>query len=76
MAGVLILLLGLMPLLIGAYAFTLTRKRDEEGPDDPPPPPEPEAPEPILPPSLRRRDRPPSGPSSRQPRWRPPVRAR
>jgi hypothetical protein len=70
MLGVLFLVFGLMPLLLGAYAWSLVRRRDEEGPDDPPPPPEPETPLPIIPPSLRRCDRDPIR-ASRTPAWSP-----
>jgi hypothetical protein len=60
MVGLLLLVFGLMPFVLGAFTWRLVRRRDEGGPDEPPPPPpEPEAPLPVVPPSLRRLDREP-----------------
>lgn len=69
MFGAFFFLFGLMPLLIGVFAWSLVRRRDEGGPDDPPPPPEPERPQPVVPPSLRRRDREPVRTSPVRARW-------
>jgi hypothetical protein len=66
MYGALLLIFGLMPLLIGVYTWKIVRGREEDGPGDPPPPPEPRRPRPIMPPTLRRRDRAPA-PIVRQP---------
>jgi hypothetical protein len=75
MLAVIILVIGLLPLVVGVYAWTVVRKDDERGSDDPPPPPEPERPQPIVPPSLCRSDRGPVGPPRAATRWRAPVRA-
>jgi len=76
MFGVLILFFGLMPLILGVYAYSIVRRRDSEGPDDPPPPPMPQAPEPIIPPGQRARTRGPIAPTRVGPRWPTPVRQR
>ncbi len=59
MLGALFLFFGVMPLLVGVYAWHLVRRRGEGGPEDPPPPPEPESPRPTAPPAPRRHDRAP-----------------
>ena len=59
MLGTLFLFFGVLPLLVGVYAWHLVRQRGEDGPEDPPPPPEPESPLPTVPPVPRRRDRAP-----------------
>lgn len=63
MIGVLFLIGAITPLILAVYAWSLINRRDEDGPDEPPPPPDPEAPQPIVPPSLRRRDRDPVAPA-------------
>jgi len=73
MFGVLLLVFGLMPFVLGAFTWRLVRRKDEGGPDEPPPPPEPETPLPVVPPSLRRLDRAPLRPA-RAPRLRAPRR--
>lgn len=70
MLGVLILVLSVVPLAVGVYAWKAFRDSDERGPDDPPPPPDPERPLPIIPPSERRRDRGPSPPPRLALKWR------
>lgn len=71
MLGAFVLLFGLMPFLVGVYAWHLVRRRGEDGPDDPPPPPDPESPLPTVPPCPRRNDR-AAIPSARvRARWSP-----
>jgi hypothetical protein len=76
MLGALIVVLGLVPMIFGVYAWTLIRNNDERGPDDPPPPPPPETPLPIVPPTLCRRDRDAAPPPRSRIGWRAPVRTR
>ncbi len=71
MLGASFLLFGLMPVLLGVYAWHLVRRRGEDGPDDPPPPPDPESPLPTVPPAPRRRDRSPVHPGRVRVRWSP-----
>jgi len=76
MLGALVLLFGLMPFLVGVYAWHLVRRRGEDGPDEPPPPPDPESPLPIVPPSPRRCDRAPIQLQRVSARWTPVRRVR
>ncbi len=76
MLGALFLLFGLMPFLIGVYAWHLVRRRGEDGPDEPPPPPDPQSPLPTVPPAPRRRDRAPLRPRRIRVRWTPTRRVR
>jgi hypothetical protein len=76
MLGAFFLLFGLMPFLIGVYAWHLVRRRGEDGPDDSPPPPDPESPLPTVPPAPRRRDRAPVRPPRVRARWSPRRRTR
>lgn len=58
--NLIVLLIGLIPLLLGVYAWRLMRNRDQDNRDDPPPPPpEPPAPLPSGPSAFCRTDRPP-----------------
>jgi len=71
MLGAFVLLFGLMPFLVGVYAWHLVRRHGEDGPDDPPPPPDPESPLPTVPPAPRRRDRRPVRLPRVRVRWSP-----
>jgi hypothetical protein len=76
MLGALFLFFGLVPFLIGVYAWHLVRRRGEDGPDEPPPPPDPQSPLPTVPPAPRRRDRAPLRPHRVRVRWTPTRRVR
>lgn len=71
MLGALFLFFGVMPFLVGVYAWHFVRRRGEDGPEDPPPPPEPESPLPTIPPAPRRCDRAPLPRRSVRVRWSP-----
>ena len=51
---VVVVLAGIMPFVIGLYAWKYLRDNSDDGGDDPPPPPEPPSPEPVMPPHIRR----------------------
>jgi hypothetical protein len=75
MLGLLVFLVGLMPFVLGLFAWRLLGRQGDSSSDDPPPPPPPSDPEPTAPTRPRRcRDRAPLS-GTRAPRPRLPVRA-
>ncbi len=74
---VIVVLAGVMPFVIGLYAWKYLRDNSDDGGDDPPPPPEPPAPEPVSPPLVRHiRDRGPVPRARHRPIYRSDVRVR